>query len=112
MMRSARAEIVHLSELGTSEASAMFVGNSFGGVRSRGNKAPVNWRGATLVPGVGRSTFAQLTQCGLKPAGELLGWTGTPIVEEEDRRLSAGHVIVDRDNVQTIGPEGFQNGCD
>src|SRR5438270_13859995 len=64
-----------------------------------------------LVRSVGRSAFAQLIERGLKSASEFFGWAGTPIVEEVNHRLSAGHVIMDRNHVQTVGTECFQNRC-
>src|SRR5690349_13774876 len=56
-------------------------------------------------------TLAQFVQCGFEPRSELVCWTSTPMVEEEDGRLGIRHVVMNRHDVQAVRAQGFEHRC-
>src|SRR5215210_4500446 len=41
---------------------------------------------------------------------QLLRRTGTVVVQEDNRRIGTGHVVVNRDHVNSVGAERLQDG--
>jgi hypothetical protein len=55
------------------------------------------------------AVFPQLVKRRLEPRRQLLGRAGSPIVQEDDRRLAVGHVVVNGDDVEAVLAERLQH---
>src|SRR5215813_8967109 len=55
------------------------------------------------------AAFAELVESGFESGREFFGGPSAPIVQEDDYGPIAGHVVMNRDNVETIFAESFEN---
>ena len=70
--------------------------------------APFAHRNRILVS----ATFTELVECGFKSSRQLIRRSPPPVVKEDNRWLCVDHVLVDRNDVQPVLPEGLQGWCD
>src|SRR5690242_17571864 len=74
-------------------------------LRSRPRDSRMRPRG-TLMMGL---RLSELTECGFETGGEFFRRPASPVVEEENRRLRRSHVLVDRNDIDTVRPQRLQH---
>jgi len=58
------------------------------------------------------AAFAELVKCSFESSRQLIRRSPPPVMKEDDRGLCVDHVLVDRNDVQPVLPEGLQGWCD